>query len=324
MPPMSAPRPSSTSMSPTDLGLLAFLGLVWGGAFLFFRVAGPEVGPVWAAEVRVGIAALVLAGVAGRSSLAALRGRLVGILVVGALMSAVPFAAIAFATLTLPASLGSVLNATTPLFTALVAAVWLGQRITGRVAVGLAVGLIGVPVAVGLSPLDLGPGTLVAALASLTGAFSYAVGGTYIKRTMGDVPSLALATGQLVSATILLLPVAILSGPPGVPSVGGAVSLLLLGTVSTALAWPLFFRVLGGNGPTAASTVTFIVPVFGIALGALVLGEPVGPGLVAGFGLVLVSLVLVLGIRVGVPTPAGVGRAIRGAATRLATAAGWG
>jgi drug/metabolite transporter (DMT)-like permease len=113
-----------------------------------------------------------------------------------------------------------------------------------------------------------------------------------------------LATGMLVAGALVTLPVAILGGAPGSPSIAGAASLLGVGVVSTAVAWPVFFRVLVRTTPTAASSVTFIVPAFATAWGALALAEPVGPELIAGFALVMVSLVLVLGIRPTLPVAA--------------------
>src|SRR6185312_907469 len=102
------------------------------------------------------------------------------------------------------------------------------------------------------------------------------------------------------AGAMLALPVAILSGPPGTPNLEAVVSLIGVGVLSTALAWPVFFRVLRRTTATAASTVTFIVPAFALAFAAIILGEPVGPELLVGFGLILVSLCLVLGI---VPRP---------------------
>lgn len=295
MAPASHATPRSVSV--VDLGLLLFLGAVWGGAFLFLRVASPEVGPVWVAEIRIALAAVILAIVAGRRTLAVARGRLLDLAIVGVTFSALPFSLIAFATLTLPTGYGALINASTPLFTALLGVAWLGQRLSGRVVAGLVAGLAAVLVLVGLSPLELGPRTLLAVAAALGTALSYAFAGTFVRRRLHDVGGTELATAQLVSGAILLLPIALLSGPPGVPSGAGAASVLAIATLSTALAWPLFFRVLSRTTPTAASTVTFIVPAFGIAWGALALGEPIGPELVLGFGLIMVSLVLVLGLR---------------------------
>lgn len=283
------------------MSMLLFLGAVWGGAFLFFRIAGPEVGPIWAAEIRVVIGAAILGLIAGRRTFEVVRRRPRQFLIVGATFSAIPFSFIAFAALTLPTGFGALLNASTPLFTALLGVAILGQRLSTRTMAGLGVGLAAVFVLVGWSPLELGPELLLAVAAALGASFSYAIAGTYVRRSLSDVGGVELATGQLAFGALVLLPFAIASGAPGVPSLGGAVSLAILGSVSTALAWPIFFRVLSRNTPTVASTVTFIVPAFAIAWGGIVLGEPVGAGLVAGFGLILVSLVLVLGVKVPLP-----------------------
>ena len=295
------PATTPRSISTTDLIALLYLGAVWGGAFLFFRIAAPEVGAVWAAEIRIALGAAILGLVAGRRTFAAVRRRPLQFVIVGATFSAIPFSLIAVAALTLPAGLGALLNASTPLFTAVLGVAVLGQRLTPRLVAGLGIGLAAVFVLVGWSPVGFGPELLVATAAALAAALSYAIAGTLVKRTLPDVAGMELATGQLALGAIVLLPFAIASGGPGMPSLGGAASLLVLGVVSTALAWPVFFRVMSRTTPTVASTVTFIVPAFAILWGGLVLAEPVGPGLVAGFGLVLVSLVLIVGLRLPLP-----------------------
>lgn len=297
---MTAPATRSVSLS--DMSLLVFLGAVWGGAFLFFRIAAPEVGPVWTAEIRLLIGAGVLLLVAGRRALPVVRGRVRDFAVVGAMFSAVPFSLLAFASLTLPAGFGALLNASTPLFTAMLGVAILGQRLSARMLSGLAAGVAAVFVLVGWTPLEVGPGLLAAVAAALAAAVSYAFAGTFVRRRLHGVGGLELATGQLTFGALVLLPFAIASGAPGVPSAAGVASLLGVGVVSTALAWPIFFRVLSRTTPTAASTVTFIVPAFAIAWGGLILGEPVGIELIAGFSLILVSLVLVLGLRPSLPS----------------------
>jgi len=114
------------SLSIVDLTSLLFLGAVWGAAFLFLRIAAPQVGPAWAAEIRLAIGAAVLLIVAGPSTLRTARGRVTTFLIVGALFSAVPFTLIAIATVTLPAGFTSLLNAATPLFTAAIAVAFMG------------------------------------------------------------------------------------------------------------------------------------------------------------------------------------------------------
>jgi len=283
-------------LSIVDFGSLLFLGAVWGAAFLFLRIAAPEVGPAWAAEIRLAIGAAVLLAVAGPATLRLVRGRVVTFLIVGALFSAVPFTLIAIATVTLPAGFAALLNAATPLFTAVIAVAFMGQKISARVAAGLAVGVVAVIVLVGWSPLEPGATTILAVAAGLGAPLSYAVAGNFARARLADVPPLELATGMVAAGALVALPVAVISGAPGTLAIDGAVSLLAVGVLSTAVAWPIFFRVLRRTTPTAASTATFIVPAFAIAWGSLVLAEPVGVGLVVGFGLILVSLVLVLGI----------------------------
>jgi len=294
---MASHAPTSRRpLSILDLASLLFLGAVWGAAFLFLRIAAPEVGPAWAAEIRLATGAAVLVVVAGRRTLLAARGRVVSFLIVGALFSAVPFTLIAYASVTLPAGFTALLNAATPLFTAVVAVTFMGQRLAWRVAAGLAVGVVAVMVLVGWSPIEPTATTILAVAAGLGAPASYAIAGNYARAKLAGVEPLELATGMLVAGTLVALPVALLTGAPRMPALDGAISLLAVGVLSTAIAWPIFFRVLRRTTPTAASTVTFIVPAFALAWGSIVLAEPVGIGLLVGFGLILVSLILVLGI----------------------------
>jgi drug/metabolite transporter (DMT)-like permease len=267
---------------------------VWGAAFLFFRVAAPVVGPIWTAEIRIALASLALAVVVGPAAFRSIRGRVLQVAFVGATFSAIPFALLSFAALSLPASLESLLMATTPLFTAMVSSAWIGQRMTRPMVVGLAIGFGAVAVLLGGAPVALTPQTVAAFGAGLGAAFSYAVAGTFVRRTVADIPPLHLATGQLVLGALVLLPVAVLSGAPGTPTPVAIEALVTMAILSTAIAWPIFFRISRQTNPTAASTVTFIVPMFGALWGGLFLGESIGAGLLAGFALVFVSLVLVL------------------------------
>src|SRR4051795_10317668 len=201
-----------------DLASLLFLGAVWGAAFLFLRIAAPEVGPVWAAEIRLAIGAGILAVIFGRQAVRAARGRVTAFLLVGALFSAIPFILISFATLTLPAGFTSLLNAATPLFTALIGVAFLGNRVGPRVVAGLAVGVVAVFVLVGWSPMPLDATLLLAIAAGLGAPLSYAFAGNFVRARLADVPANELATGMLVAGAIVALPVALLSGPPGTPS----------------------------------------------------------------------------------------------------------
>ncbi|MFL5713528.1 MAG: DMT family transporter, partial [Chloroflexota bacterium] len=238
----SASSPVRRSLSFLDLASLIFLGAVWGAAFLFLRIASPEIGPAWAAETRLAIGAGVLLAVAGRATWRIARGRLLSFLVVGALFSAVPFTLIAIATTTLPAGFTALLNAATPLFTAAIAVGFMGQRISAHLATGLAVGVAAVILLVGWSPLEPGPTTLLAVAAGLGAPASYAVAGNLVRARLSDVPPTELATGMLTGGAMIALPVALVSGTPGPLATDGAISLLGVGILSTAVAWPIFFR----------------------------------------------------------------------------------
>src|SRR6187402_3019041 len=154
--------PKPRVLTPVDLASLLFLGAVWGGAFLFLRIAAPEVGPVWAAELRLAIGSSVLLLFAGRRTFAAMRGRVLAFTIVGTTFAAIPFTCIAFASLTLPTGFTALLNAATPLFTAALGVVVLHQVLSGRMVAGLAVGVIAVLVLVGWSHLEPTPATLIA------------------------------------------------------------------------------------------------------------------------------------------------------------------
>src|SRR5689334_13922371 len=152
---MAAPSVASRRpLSFVDLGSLLYLGAVWGAVFLFMRIAAPQVGPVWAADIRLLIGALVLVAIAGRRTLPIVHGRLTSFLIVGALFSALPFTFIAIATVTLPAGFAALLNAATPLFTATIGMAFLGNRPSARIIAGLVVGVLAVLDLVGWPPLE--------------------------------------------------------------------------------------------------------------------------------------------------------------------------
>ena len=279
---------------------LLFLGMAWGAVFPFMRIAAPELGPLVVAEGRVVIAAIILLIVAGGPIVRHLRARPFEFLVLGITYSALPFTLISTAAVTLSASTSSVLNATTPLFTMLLAGLWLHQSLSPRAIAGIGVGLAGVAVISGGGAGDLAA-ALPAIAASLAAALSYAFAALWVRRRMPDVPPLAVAGGQLAIGAVILAGPAAATLPAQAPSAAALVSLVLLAVVSTALAWPVFFGLLARCGAIAASTITFIVPAFGLAWGALALGERLGPEVVVGFAAIAASLLMILNAHVRVP-----------------------
>ncbi len=287
-------------MRPGDLGALTLLGALWGGSFLFISVAVPALGPALLVELRVLLAAVALALCAvavGR--LPALRSQWKEFLILGGLNAAAPFTLIAMSQLNLTASLAAIMNSTTPLFAAVVAAAWIGEELTTRKIFGLLLGVVGVAVLVGLDPVPLNGIVLLSVGASLLAALCYALGGVYAKRTFPGVPPLTMGIGQQAAAAAILLPLAAANLPGEQPSLVVVLSVLGLALLSTAVAYLLYFRLMTSVGPTKTLTVTFLVPVFGVLFGVLLLGDPVGVGTFAGMGIILSSVALVTGISLG-------------------------
>lgn len=282
-------------MSAKELGALLLLSALWGASFLFIRVAVPALGPFVLMELRVGLAALALLPLAFVASrLPALRARWKEFLTLGTLNAAIPFTLIAASEITLTSSLAAILNSTTPLFAAAVAAAWIGETLTARKVAGLLLGIVGVATLVGLDPVPLSGIVLLSVGAMLLASFSYALGGVYAKRTFAGVSALAMAVGQQTGAAMLLLPfaAATLPGAPPTPTV--ALSVLGLALLCTAVAYLLYFYLISSAGPTKTLSVTFLIPAFGLLFGVLLLNEPFGPATLAGLGVILVGVALVV------------------------------
>jgi drug/metabolite transporter (DMT)-like permease len=287
-------------VKPRDTAALLALGALWGGSFLFIRVAVPSLGPLLLMELRVGIASLALvlfAAALGRRP--KLRARWRQFLLIGTLNAAIPFTLIAAAEIHLTASLAAILNSTTVMFAAVAAAVWSRDPLTARKVVGIVLGVIGVAVLVGWDPVELDGAVLLSVGAMLAASLSYGISAVYVKRTFVGVPPLGMAIGQLTGATVVLFPFAALSVPGESPPPAATASVLALALLSTALAYLFYFRLITNVGPTSTVTVTLLVPVFGLLFGVLFLDEPFGPGTLAGLGIVLGSVVLVTGFGFG-------------------------
>jgi drug/metabolite transporter (DMT)-like permease len=186
------------------------------------------------------------------------------------------------------------------MFTALVAAVWMGDPLTARKVVGVVMGIVGVAVLVGWDPIALNWAVVLSVGAMLAASLSYALAAVYTKRMFAGSPPLAIAIGQQTAASMLLLPLAAASLPAERPSAAATISVLALALLSTAVAYMLYYRLIENVGPTSTTTVTLLVPVFGLLLGVLILNEPFGLGTLVGLGTILCSVALVTGLRLGV------------------------
>jgi drug/metabolite transporter (DMT)-like permease len=295
-------------MRTSDVIELLVLAAIWGASFLFMRMAAPELGPVALIALRVGIAALLLVpALALRGGFASLRGRLVHVTAVGAINSALPFCLLAYATLSVTAGLASILNATSPLWGAIVAHVWLKDRLTPGRTLGLAIGFAGVGFLVwGRASFRPG-GTGLAAVAALAATLSYGVAASYARRFLRGVAPLAVAAGSQLAATLLLLPFALALWPAHPVSGRAWLAVLALGVLCTAVAYVLYFRLIAHVGPARAIAVTFLIPPFAIAWGTVLLAEPITARTLVGSAIVLAGTALATGL-VRLPGVAAPGR----------------
>lgn len=285
-------------MTRADAVDLVLLAALWGGSFLFMRVAAPEFGATPLVAVRVGVAAAVLIPILWwRGLVPALRTHAGPLVVTGLLNSALPFVLLAFATLHLSAGFTAVLNATTPMMGAIVARLWFGDRLDAARAAGLAIGFGGVAWLVGDRIGVRGDAALWAIAAALAATLCYGVAAGWVKRHLGGVPPLAMAAGSQLAASVALAPLALAFWPDTPPTARAWGAALALGIASTGLAYLIFFRLVARIGPVRAVTVTFLVPVFAMAWGALLLDEPVTWRMVTGTAVVLVGTALATGLR---------------------------
>jgi drug/metabolite transporter (DMT)-like permease len=280
-----------------DVGELLALAALWGGSFLFMRVAVPAFGPVALVFLRVAGAALVLVPLlALRGELASLRRHWRTIAVVGFVNSALPFLCFAYAALTINAGVSAIFNSATPLFAAIVAWLWLGDRMTPLRIVGLAIGFAGV-LWIGWDKADFGPGGSAAAIgACLLATMSYGIGPSLTKRRLGGVPPLAVAAGSQVAAALFLAVPAALAWPARAPSAPAWAMVALLAFFGTGLAYLLYFRLIANAGPANAVAVTYLIPIFAVVWGGIFLGERLTLPLVAGCAVIFIGTALATGM----------------------------
>lgn len=274
---------------------LVGLSALWGASFLFIRVASPLLGPWVLAGMRVALATLTLGAImlALRHSWPWANWRHLTRL--GMLAVAIPFLLYAWAALRLPAGYLALLNTTAVLFSTLTSA-WLGDdRLTPTKLVGCALGFGGVALIVGLGPVDTAAPQLWAMLACLGAAASYGLATPLMKRATQRMEPLAIALGMNASACLVLIPGAVWYAPQAVVTGTALAAVAALGVVSSGLAGWLHLRIMRHVSPVAAVSPAFLIPLFGVTWGHLLLDEALGAGLLAGGLLVLLATALVTG-----------------------------
>jgi drug/metabolite transporter (DMT)-like permease len=285
---------------------LTVLAAIWGASFLFMRMAAPEFGVIPLIALRVGIAALlllpVLRNVDARSQF---RGHLGPLFVVGVANSALPFCLFAYAALFVTAGVDSILNATTPLWAAVIGFIWFGAPLKRVQIAGLLTGFAGV-VLLAWDAVGAGTrGALGAVAAATLAALSYGFAANYSKRKLNGVKPYVSAFGSQLSAAIVLAPGALLYWPHSPIHAINWVAVVLLGALCTAVAYILYFGLIRNAGAQYAASVTFLIPVFGVIWGAVFLHESIS--LQAGLGclVILAGTALATGKVNGLPAALG-------------------
>lgn len=278
------------------------LAMLWGSSFLFMREGVREFGPAATAWVRVTSAALMLTPLMlWRGELPAFKRTWKQTFVAGLFNAGLPFVLYAFALSHISTGLSSILNATTPLFGALIAWLWLGDKLNASRIAGLAIGFSGVVVLASHAPSGLSldahnTNSGAAMLACLAATFCYGIAGSMIKRHLSDVPATVTTTGSLWGCTLLIAPFAVAAWPEQTPSLHAWGAMLISGSLCTAVAYVLYFRLMTRTGPAHAMTVTYLIPVFANLIGIVWLDEVFTPWMMVVGAIILLGTALASGL----------------------------
>lgn len=274
---------------------LIALSALWGASFLFLRIASPVFGPNVLAAGRIGLATLTLAFIMAAMKQRWPWGHWRELSLLGVLAVALPFLLFAWAALRLPAGYSALLNSTAVVFGTLASA-WLKEdTLSARKLIGCVLGFAGVALIVRLGPVNPTPEVLLAALACIGAAACYGVATPLMKRATTRIEPLAIAAGLHLASLLLLLPGALWSWPQTHYSDAALASLMVLGILTSGLAYWMHLRLIRHVSAVAAISPAFMIPVFGVTWGHLFMGEPLGSGIWAGGALILAATALVTG-----------------------------
>jgi drug/metabolite transporter (DMT)-like permease len=293
--------PEAAQQEPAWVAQFIGLGAIWGSSFMFMRLAGAEFGPVATAALRVTFGALfLLPMLLWRGQWAVMRRHWVPVFFVGLLNSGIPFALFTFSLLTITTGLSSIINASVPMFGALVAWIWLGEQ-PGRWRIaGLVLGFLGVSALAwdqaGVKPGDSGIHPLWAMLACMGACISYAVAASFSRLYLQGVPPLVSATGSQIGAALAMAVPAAWLWPSQPPSIAAWLSLLVLGVLCTSVAYLLYFRLLSGSSPSRALAVTYLIPLFAVSYGIALLDERFTPAMGVSALIILMGTAMATGM----------------------------
>ncbi len=284
-------------MRASDFFILILLAGIWGSSFLLMRVATPEFGPWGLIGVRMGLGALCLLPILrDREARVSAWQNWLPLSLSGLFSSGLPFVLLSYATLHLSAGFTSLMNGSVPLFSAVIAAVWLGEPLGRARIFGLLLGLVGLIVLIGDKlNFDVG-GSGLAVCAAVLACVLYGYGASFIKRYLTHLKPKIASVGSLIGASLLLVPLGAINAPELMPSATAWWCAILLAAVCTGFAFVLFFGLLQRVGPTSATSVAFLIPIFGVFWGWLILDEAMTTRMFIGMVLSLVGTTFVTGV----------------------------
>ncbi|WP_280612711.1 DMT family transporter [Vibrio splendidus] len=275
---------------------LITLAAIWGGSFLFMRIAANPLGPAVLIEARVLCAAVTLLLVSFYlKRKLSFNAHAKHFFILGLFNTALPFLFFAYAAQTLNASTLAILNSTAPIWAAIIGAIWTKTTLDARVLLGLGIGVTGVGVLVGWDAMNIGREAILPIFAAVMAAFSYGIASNYTKQAP-KVEAFNNAHGSMWAAVLIVLPFVFFMPMREAPDLTITTSVLLLGAVCTGLAYLLYFNLVSELGAPSALSVTFLIPVFGILWGNLFLGEAIGLNTIFGSVLVITGTMLVTGM----------------------------
>ena len=269
--------------------LITILGAVWGSAFMFIKIATPELGPIALVNIRLAVAGLIfIPFLLQQKYLKHFRSNLKNILVLSVINTALPFSLFAYASLESSSNMLSILNGTTAIMAVVISTIWLKIRLNFFQIMGVFIGLFGIVVLANPDNVYI---SMKATIFCLSAAFCYALSANYIQKFAYKTNTIVLIGWSLVMASVLLLPITFFNLPSQLPSNNVIFSILWLGVISTGVAFLGYVRLIEKVGAVKTATVAYFIPVFGVIWGYVFLGEPITLQILIGMILILIGIV---------------------------------
>tara|TARA_B100000941_G_scaffold252896_1_gene200262 strand:- start:2299 stop:3150 length:852 start_codon:yes stop_codon:yes gene_type:complete len=269
--------------------LITILGAVWGSAFMFIKIATPELGPIALVNIRLAVAGLIfIPFLLQQRYLKHFRNNLKNILVLSVINTALPFSLFAYASLESSSNMLSILNGTTAIMAVVISTIWLKIKLNFFQIMGVFIGLFGIVVLANPDNVYI---SMKATFFCLSAAFCYALSANYIQKFAYKTNTVVLIGWSLVIASVLLLPITFFNLPSQFPSNNVIFSILWLGVISTGVAFLGYVRLIEKVGAVKTATVAYFIPVFGVIWGYVFLGEPITLQILIGMILILIGIV---------------------------------